>query len=136
MKKVKLISFGFSMLLSFVMKAQEKTVSKVYSVKQPIELPNKSFAKNKDTIYTVKVSSNFVQPKTPQNFRIICAKTITNQEEPLYIIDEIIINSKQFSKVNPNDIESIKILKGIEATSLYGSQGINGVVIITTKDRD
>lgn len=131
MKKVKLISFGFSMLLSFVMKAQEKTI-----IKEPLEIPTKSFAKNKDTISTINVSSNFVQPKTPQNFRIICAKTITNQEEPLYIIDEIIINSKQFSKVNPNDIESIKILKGIEATSLYGSQGINGVVIITTKDKD
>ncbi|KIO53211.1 TonB-dependent receptor plug domain-containing protein [Flavobacterium hibernum] len=136
MKKVKLISFGFSMLISFVIKAQEKTVSKVYTGKEPIELPVKSFAKTKDTICTVKVSSNFVQPKTPQNFRIICARTITNQEEPLYIIDEVIVNSKQFSKVNPNDIESIKVLKGIEATSLYGSQGVNGVVIITTKDKD
>lgn len=131
MKKVKLISFGFSMLLSFVMKAQEKTM-----IKEPLEIPTKSFAKTKDTISRVKVSSNFVQPKPPQNFRIICAKTITNTKEPLYIIDEIIINSKQFSKVNPNDIESIKVLKEIEATSIYGSQGINGVVIITTKDKD
>ena len=131
MKKARLISFGFSMLISFAMKAQEKTI-----IKDPLEVPTKSFAKTKDTISTVKVSSNFVQPKIPQNFRIICAKTIINTDEPLYIIDEIIINSNQFSKINPNDIESIKILKGIEATSLYGSQGVNGVVIITTKDKD
>ena len=131
MKKVKLISFGFSMLISFVIRAQDKTI-----IKEPLEVPTKSFAKTKDTISPVKVSSNFVQPKPPQNFRIICARTITNQEEPLYIIDEVIVNSKQFSKINPNNIESIKVLKGIEATSLYGTKASNGAVVITTKDED
>src|SRR5690606_4863193 len=38
-----------------------------------------------------------------------------------------------FNSINPNDIESISVLKDAAATSIYGSQGANGVVLITTK---
>jgi TonB-dependent SusC/RagA subfamily outer membrane receptor len=110
MKNVKLISLVLSMLIHFVSYAQEKS---------------------KDTIAAVKIPSNFVQTSIP--IKIVCAKSISNVEDPLTILDGIIIDAKQFSKVNPNDIESIKVLKGIEATSIYGSRGINGVIIITSK---
>lgn len=137
MKNVKLISLTLSMLISFVINAQEKPVSKERSENIPLE--NKTitptYAKSKDTISDVKVSSNFVQPATSTNRIVICAPSkISLTKEPLYILDGAVINSKQFSKVNPNDIENIKVLKGIDATALYGNHAINGVIIITTKN--
>ena len=75
-------------------------------------------------------------------------KSITGLSEPLYVIDGIpMINIKGgqpgsyggtdmgdgLSQINPDDIESINILKGANASILYGSQGANGVVLISTK---
>jgi TonB-dependent SusC/RagA subfamily outer membrane receptor len=137
-KKVKFISLALSMLICFVVKAQEKTTSKKQSESIPVqtEVISKSFTKSKDTIPILKISSDFVHFKTLPTPIIICAPSRPLINEPLTILDGVVITSKQFSKVNPNDIESIKVLKGIEATSLYGSQGINGVIIIITKNND
>jgi len=72
----------------------------------------------------------------------------TDGNEPLYIIDgvpysgssfsgaassEIIPNGNPFAALNPDDIESIEVLKDADATAIYGSRGSNGVVLITTK---
>ncbi|MBT28535.1 MAG: hypothetical protein CMO01_02660 [Thalassobius sp.] len=66
----------------------------------------------------------------------------TNNSEPLYVIDGIIIGNETgggqtsispLSLINPNDIESIDILKDASATAIYGARAGNGVVIITTK---
>ncbi|MFH7005434.1 TonB-dependent receptor plug domain-containing protein [Flavobacterium bizetiae] len=130
MKNIKFISLAFSMLICFVAKAQEKTISK-----EPIEKETKPFTKIKDTISGVKVPSNLVQNKT-STIRIVCAKSISNVDEPLYILNGTLISANKFSKVNPNDIESIKVLKGIEATSIYGSNAMNGVIIITLKEKE
>lgn len=65
-----------------------------------------------------------------------------NNAEPLYVIDGIIIGNvtgggqtsvSPLSLINPNDIESIDILKDASATAIYGARAGNGVVIITTK---
>jgi TonB-linked SusC/RagA family outer membrane protein len=75
-------------------------------------------------------------------------KSLGGSSEPLYVIDGIpIMNIKRgqpgmwggtdqgdgLSQLNPDDIESINVLKGLNASILYGSQGANGVVLITTK---
>jgi TonB-dependent starch-binding outer membrane protein SusC len=66
----------------------------------------------------------------------------TNNAEPLYVIDGIIIGNaagggqtsiSPLALINPNDIESIDILKDASATAIYGARAGNGVVIITTK---
>lgn len=57
-------------------------------------------------------------------------RSIYGDNTPLYIIDGI---PGDYSKLNPNDIESIDILKDASSTAIYGSAGSNGVVIITTK---
>lgn len=136
MKKVKLVSLTFSMLISFILTAQEKTPNKHGNDSAVIEVAAKTFTKSKDTISSVKISSNLVQHVLPTNRIIICANSRSVLKEPLYVLDGIIIDSKQFSKLNPNDIEGIKILKGNDATSIYGNQAINGVVIITTKEEE
>jgi TonB-linked SusC/RagA family outer membrane protein len=58
--------------------------------------------------------------------------SISGQDSPLYVIDGMFINGA-FPDFNPNDVESIQVLKDAAATALYGSRGMNGVVIITTK---
>lgn len=58
-------------------------------------------------------------------------RSITAEGTPLYIIDGIPGGS--ISSLNPNDIESIEVLKDASSTAIYGSEGANGVIIITTK---
>lgn len=55
----------------------------------------------------------------------------TRNTEPLFIIDGV--QGGSYSDLNPNDIESIDVLKDASSTAIYGSLGANGVVIITTK---
>ncbi len=57
--------------------------------------------------------------------------TISGSTNPLYIIDGI--QGGDPSSLNPNDIENIEFLKDASSTAIYGSQGANGVVIVTTK---
>lgn len=57
-------------------------------------------------------------------------RSIVGNSQPLYIVDGV---PGGFSDINPDDIESINILKGPNAAALYGSQANNGAIIITTK---
>lgn len=59
-------------------------------------------------------------------------KTLTGSTSPLIVVDGIIFNGN-LNDINPNDISSIEILKDASATSIYGSRGGNGVILITTK---
>ncbi|WP_316794722.1 SusC/RagA family TonB-linked outer membrane protein [Pedobacter frigoris] len=54
-------------------------------------------------------------------------------QSPIYVIDNIVRSGNDFANLNPNDIESYSILKDAGATALYGNQGANGVVLVTTK---
>lgn len=51
--------------------------------------------------------------------------------EPIYVVDGVPVPS--ISRLNPNDIESITVLKGANAAALYGSEGVNGAIMITTR---
>ncbi|WPO79136.1 TonB-dependent receptor plug domain-containing protein [Flavobacterium sp. KACC 22761] len=105
MKSLKLISSVLLMLFCFIAIAQEKTISK-------------------DTIQRNNTANTQV---------VICGPSRSKVLEPLYILDGRVSNSKQLSKINPNDIETIKVLKGEEAKSIYGDKGVNGVIVITLK---
>ncbi|WP_103068121.1 TonB-dependent receptor plug domain-containing protein [Aquimarina sediminis] len=61
--------------------------------------------------------------------------SISGDSQPLYIIDGIPISSEIMQNIDTARIESVTVLKGATATSLYGSQGHNGVVVIATKQR-
>lgn len=83
------------------------------------------------------------QPGSAQDIRIRGIGSITASSAPLYVVDGIPINSGDLSRntttanalsgLNPNDIESITVLKDASAASIYGSRAANGVIIITTK---
>lgn len=65
------------------------------------------------------------------DIRIRGTRSIGGSNEPLYIIDGF--QGGNINDLNPNNIESIEILKDASSTAIYGSQGANGVVIVTTK---
>ncbi|MDR0939428.1 MAG: TonB-dependent receptor [Mediterranea sp.] len=60
-------------------------------------------------------------------------RSLTAGSEPLYVVDGIPLSSGGIENINPRDIETIDILKDASAAAIYGNQGANGVVIITTK---
>jgi len=53
--------------------------------------------------------------------------------QPLYVIDGVPISQTAFQSLNPNDFESVTVLKDANASALYGSRGGQGVIVITTK---
>lgn len=75
--------------------------------------------------------------------RVRGVATISSSQEPLYVIDGVPISNDDESindspinplvSINPNDIESIQILKDASSAAIYGARGTNGVVLITTK---
>ncbi len=83
------------------------------------------------------------QPGALQEIRIRGIGSINASAQPLFVIDGIPVNAGDFSNntttsntlagLNPNDIESVTVLKDASAASLYGARAANGVILITTK---
>lgn len=85
------------------------------------------------------------EPGAGSNIKIRGASSINGASDPLYIIDGVPVESGNISSIdddatfsplanlNPNDIESIEVLKDAASGAIYGSRAANGVVIITTK---
>lgn len=77
----------------------------------------------------VLVTQNSGSPGSPLMVRIRGFGSI-NSSDPLYVVDGIPVENIDF--LNPNDIESINILKDAASAAIYGARGANGVVLITT----
>ena len=89
------------------------------------------------------------QPGADSSIRIRGGNSVNASNEPLYVVDGFIYYKDASSNgtglgaiesslnplatINPNDIESIEVLKDVSATAIYGSRGANGVILITTK---
>jgi TonB-dependent starch-binding outer membrane protein SusC len=61
------------------------------------------------------------------------ANSITGGNDPLFVVDGMQLGSFNLNDLNPDDVETIEILKDASATAIYGSRGANGVVMVTTK---
>jgi TonB-linked SusC/RagA family outer membrane protein len=81
----------------------------------------------------VQVNSSDGQPGSAVNIVIRGTNSITQDNSPLYVVDGFPIVGFNLNTFNPQDIESIDVLKDASATAIYGASGANGVVIITTK---
>lgn len=73
------------------------------------------------------------QPGAPPVVRLRGTSSIGGANEPLYIIDGMPTTAGAFTNINPNDIESVSVLKDAAATSIYGNRGANGVIIVKTR---
>lgn len=71
-------------------------------------------------------------PGSPTMIRIRGVGSVNNNG-PLYIIDGVSTRDQDLNSINPNDIESMQVLKDASSASIYGAQASNGVIIITTK---
>lgn len=96
----------------------------------------------------VQVSNSTGAPGSSSRIVIRGAKSISGNNQPLFVVDGQPIDNSSFSNsgsgggidygnavsdINPDDIESMTVLKGANASALYGTRGANGVVVITTK---
>ncbi|MGB3464386.1 MAG: SusC/RagA family TonB-linked outer membrane protein, partial [Cyclobacteriaceae bacterium] len=96
----------------------------------------------------LQVTASDGAPGAAINVRVRGIGSISASNEPLYVIDGIPVtsgsvsetdfgnggrSSNVLSSINPNDIESLVVLKDAASTAIYGSRGANGVVLITTK---
>lgn len=87
----------------------------------------------KGKIAGARLYSNNNTPGADVTIRIRGGSSINKSNDPLILVDGV---ERAFSGINPNDIESIEILKDAASTAIYGSRASNGVVLITTKKGD
>jgi len=94
----------------------------------------------------VQVNSGVGVPGAPQQVKVRGVSSISSGTDPLWIVDGIPVQSSVMDQtsdgetsqsilamLNPNDIESVQVLKDAAATAIYGSRGSNGVILVTTK---
>jgi TonB-linked SusC/RagA family outer membrane protein len=81
----------------------------------------------------VNISANTGQPGAKSSVIIRGIGSINANSDPLYVIDGFPSNSDNFRSINPNDIESVQVLKDAAAVSEFGSRGTNGVIVIKTR---
>lgn len=79
----------------------------------------------------VNIFNNTGQPGGEMRVIIRGISTINASSSPLYIVDGVAMTDFQF--LNPNDIESIEVLKDASSVAIYGARGANGVIMVTTK---
>ncbi|MCE5331831.1 MAG: TonB-dependent receptor [Bacteroidales bacterium] len=81
----------------------------------------------------VQIQQTQGAPGTAPTIKIRGTSTITAGTSPLYVIDGYPMEGVDMGNINPQDIESIEVLKDASSTAIYGSRGSNGVVLVTTK---
>lgn len=118
------------------------TVNSESIEKIPFASPEFALQGNTTGVRVVNVSGN---PSDGPNIFVRGIGTFNGESQPLYVIDNQIIspptasnrdligNINLWTLVNPNDIESISVLKDASAAAIYGSRAANGVILITTK---
>ncbi|HEY9262843.1 TonB-dependent receptor [Chitinophaga sp.] len=79
----------------------------------------------------VQVTNAAGAPGGSVRIRIRGTNSINGDNSPLYVVDGFI--GAEFFAINPDDIESVQVLKDASATAIYGSMGSNGVILVTTK---
>jgi TonB-linked SusC/RagA family outer membrane protein len=125
-------------LTGAIFKLKDSTLNDV-----PIQGPDQAL---RGKVPGVQVTQSSGTPGSSINVIIRGPGTITTSNQPLYVVDGIILNTGSYaqigagdqvlnvlSEINPNDIESYEVLKDAAAAAIYGSRGANGVVLITTK---
>ncbi|MDG1277423.1 MAG: TonB-dependent receptor [Algoriphagus sp.] len=132
-------------ITSYGDQSKREITGAISSVKGEVfeNLPVQSFDRAmQGRIAGVQVTSTSGQPGGTLNVRIRGVGSINAGNDPLYIVDGVQVNNGGLSgqgsqnalaSINPNDIESIEVLKDAAAAAIYGAQAANGVVLINTK---
>ncbi len=120
---------------------EQKTIS-VEELEKPVVEKDTIISKERESnlvnalsskIQGVTITNSSGSKNSSSRIVLKCKPTIIDENEALYVVDEKISNKKDIENINPDTIESISVLKGKDATVLYGTQGKNGVILIKTK---
>lgn len=107
------------------------SIAKV-NLAQTENLPNTSFAENlRGRVAGVQFIDNG-RPGQGGSIQIRGQRSLSGLSDPLIILDGVFFNGT-YADINPNDVESIEVLKDVSATAIYGTRAANGVILITTK---
>ena len=79
----------------------------------------------------VQVQTTNSQPGSELRIRVRGGNSLNGSNEPLIVVDGVI--GADLNQINPNDIESVDVLKDASSTAIYGARAANGVLLITTK---
>lgn len=96
-------------------------------------LNNQSYNNNPANSLQGQIPSSTSSGSLSQNILIRGYASLNGNNQPLIVIDGVVKDQNSLSKLNPQQIKSIDILKDASATALYGSRAANGVVVVTTK---
>lgn len=93
------------------------------------------FSQNNNAMLALqgRVAGVQIQPGASQNITIRGSRSLSGNNQPLYLIDGVPKSYEQIQKLNPKKIESVEVLKDASAIALYGSRASNGVIIVKTK---
>lgn len=138
------------LIVGYGVQSRESLVGSISTVQSAKieQIPTASFENSiQGNIAGVQLISNDGAPGGNTQIRVRGIGSISASSSPLYVVDGVIMASGSIanlndnggrstnvmSTINPNDIQSISILKDAASTAIYGSRGANGVVLITTK---
>ncbi len=107
-------------------------ISSITSKDLAVTPANNVLEQSQGRLAGVDIVKNNGSPGAPVQIRIRGNRSINASNEPLFVIDGI-PTTASINNFNPNDIESMEVLKDASAVAIYGSRGANGVVLITTK---
>jgi len=144
--KVDAVNMDEVVVIGYGTARREASTGSVSVVKEDAlqDIPEISFDKMlTGKVAGVQVTGVSGQPNAASQVRIRGTSSLNAGNEPLYVVDGIPVMSgdqtyftntgNALAMINPNDIESITILKDAAAASIYGSRAANGVILITTK---
>lgn len=80
-----------------------------------------------------EIMSTTGEPGATTTIRIRGTRSVEASNEPLIVVDGIVDAINDLNDINPEDIESISVLKDASSTAIYGARGANGVILITTR---
>jgi TonB-linked SusC/RagA family outer membrane protein len=143
------VPIGTSNVINITLETESKYLSEVvvvgYGTQRKLEVTGAIASVNSETLTQLPTGTvgqalqgraagltviNNGSPGSQPTLRIRGISTVNNND-PLYVVDGVIASS--ISNLNPMDIESIQILKDASTAAIYGSQGSNGVIMVTTK---
>src|ERR1043166_3479398 len=79
----------------------------------------------------IQVQTTNAQPGSELRIRVRGGNSLQGNNEPLIVVDGVI--GADLNQINPNDIESVDVLKDASSTAIYGARAANGVILVTTK---
>ena len=129
LNEVKIVSFGYGTVKKKNLTGAVASISAKDLAKVPVSNVAEALA---GRLAGVSVQSVDGAPGADIVIRVRGGGSVSQDNSPLYVVDGFIVSN--LNDIPPGDIQSIDVLKDAATTAIYGAQGANGVVVVTTKN--